>query len=445
MTENMMDREVNRKVTGLFLNVTSMIFIFILYTSLLPYNVTGNLGDVSFASFVDTLRISAISAQQGTWIAHAIFNLLLTFVASIYCQQTSKKIMWIFMYGAIIIFGVLIEYFQMFIGSRGTSLVDIYANIAGMGFGFIAWALFGKFTVRVVKDFIQHGTLSIGSVKKIYLAFVIAIILFPFDFFINMLQLQIAFASKGMPLFENNSAQGIGTISLVAAMLLLFPLGVIYKMVPTRRKSRDISLVFKFTFLLLFLEILQFFEISGQSSFPSYFAKLIGFCAGLYIGRFLSLKFLLDTLLRMRLLILLVTPVFLWVAFKIKGGVFTFSSSLDDIMAVIGNTSFLPFKYYINVGSGEALLSFLLNFVIFIPIGGVVAVYYISKEIEQRRSFSSLVRLGLLCAILLELAVLVWGLERPDITNIIVSGFALPLGYYFVLMAQNAVNMKSVD
>lgn len=436
----------DKQIKQLLLNVTSFIFLFIFYASLLPFNVSDSPTGASIGAFFDVLLFSSMSVEQGQWIAHVIFNVLLTFSGSLYCQISSKKNIFLIMYGSILGFGFLIEYFQMFVGSRGTSLVDIYANIGGIFIGFIGWKLFGKFTLRALKYFFEYGTIEIGFVKKLYLAFVIAIILFPFDFFINGLQLQIAFAAKGMPLFENNVAEGIGTISLLAAMVLLFPLGVLYKMgLPSRSRNNDVSVIIKFALLLLFLEILQFFEVSGQSSFPSYFCKVVGFCAGYYVARFLNLKLLFNFLIKTRIFIYMIIPVFLWIVLKIKGVSVAFIGSVDAIASVIENTKFLPFIYYVEVGSGEALLSFLLNFVIFIPIGSVIAIHYIYKGTENGQTFSRLARLGIFGALGLEIIALVWGLKRPDITNVILSSLALPMGYYFVLMTYRAVQTSAAD
>lgn len=436
------DHIIERRTKRLLLNATSLIFLFILYASLLPYNISANASGVSFQAFIDVLRFSSMNAEQGQWIAHVIFNILLTFTGSLYCQVSSRKNILLIMYVSILGFGFLIEYLQMFVGNRGSSLVDVYANIAGIFIGFIGWKLFGNFTLRAVKYFYKYGTLEIGFVKKLYLAFVIAIILFPFDFFINGLQFQVAFATKGMPLFENNTAVGIGTISLLAAAILLFPLGVLYKLGKvSRRKSSDAPTIIKFALLLLLLEILQFFELSGQSSFLSYICKIIGFCAGYYLAGFFNLRLIIELVLKMRITIFMVLPFFMWAVLKIKGVSITFVGSFDDIMTVIGNTSFLPFNYYINVGSGEALLSFLLTFIVFMPIGAALAVHNIYKGTEDDQSISKLSRIGVLCSIMLEIIVLVWGLKRPDVTNVLLAAMALPLGYQFVLMTYNSVKI----
>lgn len=439
MAEAVADHEIDRKILRLFLNATSLLCLFIFYAALLPFNLSSSPGELSLGGFINTLLFSETGTEQGQWIAHVIFNVLLTFFGSIYCKLSSRKNVWPLMYGAIIFFGFLIEYFQMFIGARGTSMVDIYANVAGMVFGFLAWKFFGDFTIRAVRHIYENKTLPIDFVKRIYIAFVIIIVLFPFDFYINALQFEVAFATKGLPLFENNIGFGIGILSLVASMLLLFPLGVIYQMSSARGDVIDKQLILKFALALLFLEILQFFEVSGQSSLPSYFYKLVGFCVGLVLGRFFSLTKFLELLLRLRLVFIIIFPVFLYLALKVKGVDFKFASSLSSVMAVIEETSFLPFRYYVEVGSGEALLSFLLNFVIFLPIGGLLAINQISEGRQNKQSLSGLAWLGFFMAIILEGVVLIWGLKRPDVTNILVAACALPMGYYFFVMISNAV------
>lgn len=439
MNDQNSDFELGRKTRRLFLNATCFVFLFIFYASLLPYNITSTPVDMSISGFLSVLQFSSDGAEQGQWIGHVIFTALLTFLASIYCGLTRQKHIWFLAYGFIIAFGVLIEYFQMFVGSRGTSSSDIYANFAGMAFGYLAWVLFGKFSVKAVHRFLRDQTLPVRYVRKIYLAFVVAVILFPFDFFINGLQLQIAFATKGMPLFENTMDQGIGTISLLAAMILTFPLGVLYRLSSRKRRRRQKNIVLKFGMFFLFLEVLQFFEISGQSSLLSFLCKFVGFSAGFYLGKLINLRELLEFVIKARKFILFFLIIFIGITLKIKGFSLGFPPSLSNIMAVIESTSFLPFQYYIDVGSGEALLSFLLNFVIFIPIGGYMAIHYVASDREYNPTFSRLMRIGILLSILFEVAVLIWGLKRPDITNVLVSAFALPMGYYIVVMIVNGL------
>lgn len=437
MTETVTNLEVDQKIHRLFLNAAGLLCLFIFYAALLPFNLTSNPGDVSLGGFVNTLLYSEMGTEQGQWIAHVIFNLLLTFLGSVYCGLSHRKNIWILMYVGIVFFGFLIEYFQMFIGARGTSIVDVYANIAGLFFGFVAWKVFGGFTVNALRHIYTNMMLPIASVKKIYLTFVIAVVLFPFDFYMNSLQFEVAFATKGLPLFEND--MDFGLFSLVASMLLLFPLGVIYQMESSRKTVLDIRLILYFAIGLLFLEILQFFEVSGQSSLPSFAFKLIGFCTGLVFGKLFSLSVFLELLLRLRMIFIILFPVFLYLALKIKGMDLNADTSVPSIIAVIEETSLLPFRYYVEVGSGEALLSFLLNFVIFLPIGGLFALHQIAEGRQNIQTVSNLAWMGFTIAIILELLVLIWGLKRPDVTNVLVASAALPMGYYFLVMISNAV------
>lgn len=441
-----MINEFDNDIKRLLLNTTSFILIFIFYVSFLPYNMESSPIDASLNGFISALKFSTISAEPGKWIGHFIFNALVAFVVSLYCGLCRQGRKWFIVFGGLFLFGVLIEYFQLFIDSRGTSLVDIYSNIAGLFVGFLLWGWFGQFTVSALRYYYEFETLPLNFVRKIYLAFVIAIILFPFDFYFTPLQFEIAFAAKGMPLFELDTGEGIGPISILAASVLTFPIGVLYRLSNSsakRRTSRTINIFAKFVVLFLFLEILQFFEVSGQSSLVSLCAKYAGFSIGFIVGRFFELKFLLEMALKFRLLIYIGLIIFVGLALKLKGLTFLFPLSVSASMDIIAATSFLPFRYYIDVGSGEALLSFLLNFVIFMPLGAVMAIRQIACGNFKIRSFSSLFGFGLLIALMFEILVLLWGLKRPDVTNILVSAFAMPVGYYFVIMCLNSISLQS--
>jgi len=305
--------------------------------------------------------------------------------------------------------------------------------------------MLGKFTIAALRYYYEFGTLTLNFLRKLYLIFVIVIILFSFDFYFTPLQFEMAFALKGLPLFELDTGEGIGSISLLAAAMLTFPVGVLYRLSSAsgkRRTSRTTSIFIKFVLLFLCLEILQFFEVSGQSSLASLFAKYAGFACGFITGRFFELKFLLEIVLKLRLLIYVGLVVFIGLALKLKGFTFLFPLSVSASFDVIAETSFLPFRYYIDVGSGEALLSFLLNFVIFIPIGTVIAINQIAHDNFNIKSFSGLFWLGLIIALVFEILVLIWGLKRPDVTNILISGVALPIGYYFVIMCLNSISLQ---
>ncbi len=441
-----MVNEFDDDIKRLLLNVTSFILIFIFYASLLPYNIEISPIDASLNGFLSALKYSIISAEPGKWIGHFIFNALVAFVGSLYCGLCGQRRKWLLVFGGLFLFGVLIEYFQLFIGGRGTSLVDIYANIAGLVVGFLLWGMLGKFTISALRYYYEFETLPLNFVRKLYLAFVIVIILFPFDFYFTPLQFEMAFATKGMPLFELDTGEGIGSISLLAASVLTFPIGVLYRLSSSsgkRRTSRTINIFVKFVVLFLFLEILQFFEVSGQSSLASLCAKYAGFTIGFIVGRFFELKFLLEMALKFRLLIYVGLIIFIGLALKLKGLTFLFPLSVSASMDIIAATSFLPFRYYIDVGSGEALLSFLLNFVIFIPIGAVMAIRQIASGNFKIRSFSGIFGVGLVIALIFEILVLLWGLKRPDVTNILVSAFAMPVGYYFVVMCLNSISRPS--
>lgn len=436
----MTDQELDKRITAVFFNITCAIFAFILYASLLPYNISSNLSEISFLDYINTLKLSSLNIAQAQWIGHVIFNILLSFSASLYCYRKKSKLIWAIMFSSIIIFGFSIEFFQMFISSRGTSLADIYANFGGILIGFILSALFGKFILNALRYYLLNETLQLDFVKKIYLAFIIIVILFPFDFFINQLQFQLAMATKEMLAFGGDS---IISVSSVASMLLLFPLGVLYQMGARRQKVIKKSLIIKFGLVLLALELLQFFEISGQSSFLSFFCKFIGFIAGLYVGKYLSLKLILEMAIKFRNVILVFLPFFLWIALKLKGFSISAENSLSQIAAVFEKASLLPFIYYVEVGSGEALLSFLFNFIIFLPLGGILAIHKVSKKNDSEQIYSKLFIGGFAIAVLLELTVLFWGLKRPDVTNILVSAVALPLGYHFIIMMNKSTKIET--
>lgn len=440
-----MANELDRKLKRFLLNVASFVLIFILYASLLPFNFTTLQFDTSFSGFLFELQLSTVSAEPGKWIGHLIFNSLLFFIVSLYCRFSKAKFIWIWMFTGVFLFGVLVEYFQMFIGNRGTSLVDIYANMAGIVIGFLLALFFGRFTIDALRYFYQYETLPLNVVRKLYLAFVIAIILFPYDFFITPLQFELAFATKGLPFFENETSVGIGSLALLAAVLLTFPLGILYRLSGSRKKrrsSRTRQIIAGFGILFLLLETLQFFEVSGQSSFMSFLCKYVGFLIGFSIGKFFDLKIILEMALKLRLLIFLGLIVFVWLALRIKGFDPALPLSMAASMDVIAGTSFLPFMYYIDVGSGEALLSFLLNFVIFIPLGAFIALQHIARDNFRVISFTRLMGIGFFIAIIFEALVLIWGLKRPDVTNILVAAFAMPMGYYLVIMCLNSISKK---
>ncbi len=160
-----MAKAFDNDIKRLLLNTTSFILIFIFYASLLPYNLETSSVDASLYGFASALKISTISAEPGKWIGHFIFNMLVAFVASLYCGFYRQGSKWLLVFGGLLIFGVLIEYFQLFIGGRGTPLVDIYANIAGLAVGFLLWGMLGKFTIAALRYYYEFGTLTLNFVR----------------------------------------------------------------------------------------------------------------------------------------------------------------------------------------------------------------------------------------------------------------------------------------
>ncbi len=435
MGDDQASQQVDHQAKKVFLYILSGFFIFMLYGALLPFNIT----NAPPNGFIATLLSSSANEAQGQWINHVIFTLLLTFFISGYCHLSKSKTIWPTMFALIILFGFIIEYLQMYISSRGTSLVDIYANLSGMFFGSVLWLFYGKFTISAIRYIIKEKSLSLDFIKKIYLAFIIVIILFPFDFFINELQFKMAFMTKGLPLFEAKINDGVGLIAIISPILLLFPLGLFYRLSGPKNHQ---TLILKFAIFLLVLEILQFFEVSGQSSFLSFLLKFIGFYLGFFMGRFIDIKSSLSSLLKLRKVLLLTIPLFLWAALKLKGFSFGSMGSYAEITTIINNMSLLPFTYYLTVSSGDGLLSFIFNIAIYLPIGMYLAIYNLAKGNIDLRSISSLVIMAMIIAVLLETIVLIWGLKRPDVTNIITAMAALPVGYYLIVMANNATHKE---
>lgn len=437
MKEVQSDHILNQQLRRMFQIISSGFFIFILYAALLPFNLV----DAPSKGFIGTLLSSATNAPHSQWINHVIFNSLLTFFVSAYCHLSYRKVIWFIMYIMIISFGILVEYLQMYSGGRGSSLVDIYANLGGLIFGALLWLLLGKFTVDAARYLLKEKTLSLFHIKRLYLIFVATIILFPFDFYINELQFRVAYATKGIPLFATDDGGGMGLISIFSSILLLLPLGVLYRSSAVKRPA---MLIIKVAFILLFLEIIQFFEMSGQSSLLSFIYKFIGFTVGYYLGRFLDLTSLLVTLVKIKKTLLLTSPVFLLLVLYLKGFSFNEMASFIEISSILKDMSFLPFAYYATVSSGAALLSFIFNFAIFIPVGGYMALYRLSKGDLHHSKLSNLMTIGMIIAMGLEALILLWGLNRPDVTNIIIAMVALPIGYYAVIMVKNAADSDSV-
>lgn len=433
----MTDQELDKRITAVFFNIACAIFVFILYGSLLPFNLVG----APPGSFMDILLSTPLDTSQGQWISHFIFNLLLIFFVCGYCQLSKNKMIWPIMYALIISFGVLIEYLQMYFGGRGTSLVDIYANFGGIFIGTLLWIFFGKFMLAAVEYLLKEKSLSIYYIRKLYLAFVIIIILFPFDFYMNDLQMQMAYITKGMPLFASDTNGQMGLLSIFSSILLLLPLGVFYRI---SLKKYKLALILKFAFILLLLEIVQFFEVSGQSSLLSFINKFIGFYAGYYLGQFIKMNSLLSALLRLKNVFLISAPLYIWLVLNVKGFSLSQMGSLTEISAIIKDMSLLPFANYINVSSGGALLSFILNFSIYVPIGAYLALYRLSKGKIYHRRISTLAVTGMIIAMWVETIVLIWGLKMPDVTNIFLAMAGLPMGYYLIIMVNNASVNNSV-
>lgn len=445
MDEKNYDHTLDIKVTRIYAYLTLGLLTFILYGSLLPFRF----GDISLSAalsnFDSILNNPENITEQGKWIGHVIFYSLLSFFGCGYCFIKRNIGILFLMFAGMFFLGYLTEFLQLFVGGRGTSIIDIYADWVGMVIGLICWMFFGKFTKNTITQILRDNTLSVVTVRKLYLAFAVIIILFPFDFYISGIQIDAAFITKGMPLFDNQYS-GMGKLSSLASILLLLPLGVFYRIsAKNSHKFRYGPVVIKFFILLLILEILQFFEVSGNSTYQSFLFKMLGFVMGLYLGKYWNLKYLLHSVVKLKILLLVGSPLYLYVVLKMKGVYWGALGSASEINTIIRDMSFLPFVYYVEVGSGEALLSFIFNFAIYFPIGVYKALSDISKGNDFTANITNLAIAGMVFSFVIEILALIFGLKRPDITNIFLGIASIPIGYYFVMMIKNSLIEQSAS
>lgn len=403
----------------------------IIYGSLIPFHFRS----VSFTEAVEKFQqiqyLSLGIVSRADWIANIILYLPLGFTTTAW---TSKKNL-SFKKSAVIIFSIflfcisvalIMEFLQIFFSPRTVSLNDLLAESIGSLSGILLWLLIGDRVANVFSknNEFSNSALSLNTAFFIYLLFLLCFTLFPFDFLISAQEIKWK--------YKTWKAQSIGSdfgsfrflFKFIAEMALFLPIGL-YAGLKYRKSNLLIKTILIFLFSICFallLEILQFFVASGVSHFHSIFIRSIGACIGLFMAKKLFTIQLSNIKSYLIIVIIFGSPIYLLSALKLSGWSHHGWISLSEGLSKFDVHMLLPFYFHYFSTETRAVLSVVMNFSLYIPVGFSGYVFYCFKKTNKKLYTAISILISLLLSLLIESGKLFQKGLHPDYTNMIIAG-----------------------
>ena len=422
-----------------FLTAGLVYATFIVYGSLLPFDFRPLPLGQALDRFADIRFLNLGVGARADWVANILLYVPFSFLfLASFSISTSRKtrLISIIMVSALGIgMAVAIEFLQVFFAPRTVSLNDIIAEVVGIITGIVIWCLFGHQLVDLWRRVRQGGTAGLDALFAFYLLLYLVLSLFPFDFLISQAELSAKLASPLTGwLFADVAMQRPvrSLISLIIETGLAVPLGLFlcFRRVSTGNSLWLLAFFYGGLCGIVF-EGLQLFTASGVSQGVSIITRAVGAGVGMFCFRLLLKSHAaVHKKLCSSLLIFTVLP-YIFLVFKMNG---FFDSQWLAVSSAAGNfegVMLLPFYYHYYTTETTAVLSLLLNMVMYLPIGCGLWAWRWCRSERTGNAYS-----GMTMAAPLALAVEVGKLflvgRHPDFTNVLIASASAWVG--FVLM-----------
>ena len=325
----------------------------------------------------------------------------------------------------VVTFGIFtactIEFTQIFFAPRAVSLRDLLANSLGMLGGTGIWLVGRHQIAKIIAAFSRSNRRSVAVALVGYLVVYLLLALFPFDFAVSLRELSEKLESDRLGwLFAGNSWASFRQIARLAGEIIAFgPLGLLAGLL-----AKDLSLGRTFiagSLLGAFVEIAQFFVLSGVTQGASILASGAGLVAGAYTAQLIQRHGLQPIARWTVLLSWPLLPPYLLALAAITGwftnAILPFSQGLrrfDDIQ-------FLPFFFHYFTSEPAAMASLLANAVMYPPIGIFTWARQTAQiSVRQRRATEAALLAGGI-ALAFETSKLWLSGKHPDFTNLLIA------------------------
>ena len=412
----------------------------IVYGSLIPFHIRPVVFSDALILFRQIPLLNLEAGSRADWVANILLYTPLGFLLSgaVFSKSTSvlkNSLLSGAVFFSCLLVALLVEFFQIFFSPRTVSLNDLIAETIGSLAGVFLWQACGQkllktWQVLTCKSRPESG---LTAMFVFYVIFLISIALFPFDFLISIQEIHKKFQTwKTQPFLDSGF---VFWLKIPVEAMLFIPLGG-YIGLKLRHVSLKRKMIFTLTVALIIsflIEFLQFFLVSGISQPFSVLVKGAGAFAGLLITKIPMNRYGVFFKPFAGLLAAGAMPLYLIICLRLNGwGV----SGWINVRSAISSFEFhmlIPFYFHYFTTETRAVLSLILSFGLYVPIGMVGWI------LRFRLSLSVFIAVGLAFAV--ESGKLFQAGLHPDFTNILVAGVSVItgfklLGYFLPVLSQ---------
>ena len=406
---------------------------FVLYGSLIPFQVTPQPISAALARFLATPLYELGAENRADWVANGILFMPLAFV---WCAWLAPRIGHVADIAVLLtaaVFAVLLEFAQLWFAPRTVSLNDIFAEWVGTATGIVIWIVWGRALLALASDVVRSGRRGIAAAALLYVGAYLAFSFFPFDLVIGWGELRGKLASENVaPVMS----PGCGTTLRCAANLTFeviaaAPLGVFVLLVARLRRV-ELGVLAAGAIgaaIGLAIELGQILVYSGMTQGISILTRGLGTALGVAAGQGWNPAAMAALRSNLRPTILIAAAGYtLVVAAIMSEGTWQVAGAL----ARLGETNFLPLYYHYYTTEQAAFVSLLANCALYAPIG--FGLWSWRQRIGPRAydhgaGPGTSAALAAIVAVVIETSRLFKPAAHPDPTNILIAALAAAFAF----------------
>lgn len=432
----LLEEENNRNLRRSFLLAGITYTLFLIYGSLIPFSFHFIPLIQAFEQFSNIRFLTLSIGSRADWVANLLlyvpFSFLLLAAHSFSTSRLSRLNSILIVLSKGMLLAVAVEFLQIFFAPRTVSLNDIFAEFLGLMIGVSFWCYFGRNSVEIIKQVKLGGLKGLKSFFYCYLLVYLFLSLFPFDFLISLQELSQKADGEltGWLFADIVSERPVRCLlSLLFESLLVVPLGIFlgFRSAVSHKNYWITSVLFAFLFGSV-VECLQFFTASGVSQGGSVMTRVVGVIFGFLFFKLFTSGFFNVFRPFGRIFVEIAALPYVFVVFKING---FFDLHWLDVPSAIGKfegTMLLPLYYHYYSTETTAVLSLLLNIIMYLPVCVGLWLWRWSQSDELSDSYTGIIMSAFL-ALVIEAGKLFLIGKHPDFTNIIIAAVTTWAGY----------------
>lgn len=427
--------------------------LFVIYGSFVPFELRSYSLEAAWNLFLHIRYLKLGVESRADWIANLVLYVPLgALTAAMWIRSTrSASIKFIIGLASFVLcasVAIAVEFCQIFFAPRTVSLNDIIAELIGSAAGIFIWVFFGRWLEGLADEVKLSGRRAISAALTIYLLGYLAISFFPYDFLVSWAEIQqkqqlgrdhlLLASASCRSLFFCLSKLGAEVMSTV-------PIGVLFVINRRKQDRPKTSPLMMGLVLGIVVEGVQFFLASGSGEGISVLTR----ASGVVLGTAMTgsewrrrIYYVVQPYLPAGL-ILGIVPYLAFVA-KIawahKGPWLSIDRGLDRL----ADLHFLPFYYHYYTTETVALVSLVIEGVMYAPIG--VALWIWVMNVPSRLFYHGAFFSGFYAAIIafaIEFVKLFLAQARPDPTDILIGAVAAAVAFRVTDWLASAISFSA--